>query len=154
MIGYVPQEPLLVNDSVINNITLGSPEVSNAQVHSALQAADALEFVEALPDGLNTRVGERGGQLSSGQRQRLAIARSLVHEPSLLILDEATSNLDQLSEQAVLQSIERLKGQLTLLAVTHHRPLMECADHSFHLDQGQLSSIANAASARPHPDSA
>lgn len=127
-IGYVPQEPLLVNDSVLRNVTLGEPGLTDDDARRALEAADAWEFVAALPDGLHSAVGERGGRLSGGQRQRLAIARALVHRPGLLILDEATSNLDPVSEEAVLETIRHLKGRLTMLAVSHDEGLVQAAD--------------------------
>jgi ATP-binding cassette, subfamily C, bacterial len=133
-IGYVPQEPLLVNDSVLRNITLGEPGFSEEDARAALEAADAWEFVSELPDGMHSTVGERGGRLSGGQRQRLAIARALVHRPRLLILDEATSNLDPESEAAVLETIERLKGRLTMLAVSHDEGLVKAADHVCRLE--------------------
>ena len=138
MIGYVPQDPLLVNDSVINNITLGAPDLTRADVERALDQADALGFVSAMAQGLDTPVGEKGGRLSGGQRQRIALARALVHSPSLLILDEATSSLDRESELAVLAAIDNLKGHLTLLAVTHQQPMLERADHAWRLGDGIL----------------
>lgn len=138
-IGYVPQEALLVNDSILNNITLGSQNISRQDVEWALAAADALEFVQNMPHGLETQVGERGGQLSGGQRQRLAIARALVHRPRVLILDEATSNLDRASEQAVLATIEGLKKNLTMLAVTHHQPLLDRADQVLRVENGKIT---------------
>lgn len=137
-IGYVPQEALLINDTVFNNITLGAPGLTREDAERALAAADALEFVRDMHGGLDASVGERGGQLSGGQRQRLAIARALVHGPGLLILDEATSNLDAAAEQTVLATIDRLKGRLTLLAVTHHRPLMDRADHLHVVRAGEI----------------
>lgn len=127
-IGYVPQEPLLVNDSVLRNVTLGEPGLTEDDARRALEAADAWDFVSALHEGLHSTVGERGGRLSGGQRQRLAIARALVHQPRLLILDEATSNLDPVSEQAVLETIRHLKGRLTMLAVSHDEGLVQAAD--------------------------
>ncbi len=138
-IGYVPQDALLVNDSVFANITLGAPGLSRDDARRALIEADAMDFVDQLPAGLDTRIGERGGQLSGGQRQRLAIARALVHRPRLLILDEATSNLDAAAEQAVLETIDHLKQRLTLLAVTHHRPLMERADRLLVVRDGVIT---------------
>lgn len=138
LIGYVPQDPLLVNDSVFNNVTLGDPELDRDDVEQALAQADALEFVQAMEQGLDTPVGEKGGRLSGGQRQRLAIARALVRRPKLLILDEATSNLDEASARAVLATVEHLKGRLTLLAVTHQEPLLELADRVYRIDDGRL----------------
>lgn len=138
LIGYVPQDPLLVNDSVFNNVTLGDPELDRDDVEQALVQADALEFVQAMELGLDTPVGEKGGRLSGGQRQRLAIARALVRRPKLLILDEATSNLDEASARAVLATVEHLKGRLTLLAVTHQEPLLELADRVYRIDDGRL----------------
>jgi len=138
MIGYVPQESLLVNDSVFRNITLGEPGLDEAAVRQALESADAWDFVASLPDGVHTAIGERGGLLSGGQRQRLALARALVHKPRLLILDEATSNLDAVSESAVLETIEHLKGRLTLLAVTHGDSLVDIADGVYRMSSGRL----------------
>ncbi|MDX1625956.1 MAG: ABC transporter ATP-binding protein [Wenzhouxiangellaceae bacterium] len=137
-IGYVPQEALLVNDSVYNNIALGASDLDRDDVVEALRKADALDFVMEMDGGLDAPVGERGGRLSGGQRQRLAIARALVHRPALLILDEATSNLDQAAERAVLDAIASLKGQLTMIAVTHHRPLLEIADRCVHVEDGRI----------------
>ena len=141
LIGYVPQEALLVNDSIFNNIALGSESITRNDVERALKQADALSFVSQMPNGLDTPVGERGGQLSGGQRQRLAIARALVHQPKLLILDEATSNLDQASEQAVLKTIEGLKNELTMLAVTHHQPLLDRADQVLRVEKGRIRQL-------------
>lgn len=140
-IGYVPQEALLVNDSVYNNISLGAPDVSRSDVEAALRKADAWSFVEPMPGGIDAGVGERGGQLSGGQRQRLAIARALVNRPQLLILDEATSNLDHVAEQAVLTTISHLKRELTLLAVTHQPALLELADQIYRIDDGQITRV-------------
>jgi len=137
-IGYVPQEALLVNDSVFNNITLGAPDLTRQDAERALQKADALSFVAEMNGGLDASVGERGGRLSGGQRQRLAIARALVHEPRLLILDEATSNLDQASEQAVLATIGHLKGELTMLAVTHQPGMLKLADRIYRVCDGRI----------------
>jgi len=141
MIGYVPQDPLLINDSVRNNITLGAEDIDERQIEQALEQSDALDFVLKMPQGIDSSVGEKGGRLSGGQRKRLAIARALVQGPQLLILDEATSNLDIASEQAVLATVGHLKQHLTLLAVTHHEPLLEMADRSWRLYDGQLTDV-------------
>lgn len=141
LIGYVPQEALLVNDSVFRNVSLGEHELSEADVQQALEDADAWDFVTRLPEGMHTFVGERGGRLSGGQRQRLALARALVHQPRLLILDEATSNLDPESEQAVLETIEHLKGRLTMLAVSHGSALVSVADRVYRMVDGRLTLV-------------
>ena len=136
-IGYVPQDPLLTNDSVLHNLTLGQTELTEADAQRALQQANAWDFVSALPQGLHTALGERGGRLSGGQRQRLAIARALIHQPQLLILDEATSSLDSAAEQVLVETIAKLKGQLTMLAVTHDDSLLAIADQCIRLHEGQ-----------------
>lgn len=139
LIGYVPQDPLLINDSVLKNLTLGEPDLGPAEAEQALRMADAWTFVEQLPQGLDTALGERGGRLSGGQRQRLAIARALIHGPRLLILDEATSNLDQATEAAIIETIEHLKGQLTLLAVSHDEGLVRAADQVIRIAGGRIA---------------
>jgi len=140
-IGYVPQEALLVNDSVFNNITLGAPELGREDVQRALEKADALDFVSRMNGSLEAPVGERGGRLSGGQRQRLAIARALVHGPQLLILDEATSNLDEVAEQAVLSTIGHLRGDLTMLAVTHQPGMLKLADRVYAIRDGHIETV-------------
>jgi ATP-binding cassette subfamily C protein len=139
MIGYVPQDPLLVNDSVFRNLTLGDPALSPEDAERALKMADAWAFINSLPEGMDTILGERGGRLSGGQRQRLAIARALIHRPSLLILDEATSNLDHESEGAVIATVNQLKGQLTMLAVSHDDALVDAADVVVRLQDGRIT---------------
>jgi ATP-binding cassette subfamily C protein len=137
LIGYVPQEALLVNESVFYNLTLGDDTLTEADAHAALRMANAEHFIEQLEHGVHTPLGERGGRLSGGQRQRLAIARALIQQPKLLILDEATSNLDASSEQAIIETVDQLKGQLTLLAVSHDRPMIDIADQHIKLLGGQ-----------------
>lgn len=138
MIGYVPQETILLHDSVLHNVTLGDPVYSDKDAELALRAAGAWEFVAALPQGINTVVGERGGRLSGGQRQRVVVARALVHQPKLLILDEATSALDPASEASIAATIEKLRGQLTILAISHQKRLVESADRVYQLQDGQV----------------
>jgi ATP-binding cassette subfamily C protein len=140
-IGYVPQESVLLNESVAYNVTLGEP-VAEDELRAALRAADALEFVEAMPEGLHTRIGEGGSRLSGGQRQRLAIARALIHKPRLLILDEATSNLDPDAQAVVIETLCHLKGKLTMLAVAHQERLMQIADHLYRMEGGEIHALA------------
>lgn len=136
MIGYVPQDTILLHDSILHNVTLGDPGLSIDDAEQALRAAEAWDFVSRMPQGLDTTVGERGGKLSGGQRQRIAIARALVNQPKLLILDEATSALDPESEMAIRQTMEALKGQLTILAISHNRGMVQAADYVYQLDGG------------------
>jgi ATP-binding cassette subfamily C protein len=136
MIGYVPQETVLLHDSILHNVTLGDPELGAEDAEHALKAAGAWDFISRLPDGMETVVGERGGKLSGGQRQRVVIARALVNRPTLLILDEATSALDPDSEEAVRQTMENLKGQLTILAISHNRAMVSAADRVYQLIDG------------------
>lgn len=136
MIGYVPQDTILLHDSILHNITLGDPALTTGDAERALHAAGAWEFVSKLPQGMETIVGERGGKLSGGQRQRIVIARALVNNPRLLILDEATSALDRDSEEAIRQTMESLKGQLTILAISHNRAMVQAADHVYRLSDG------------------
>ncbi len=136
MIGYVPQETVLLHDSIEHNVTLGDSALGTDDVERALRAAGAWEFVERLSEGSATIVGERGGKLSGGQRQRIVIARALINQPRLLILDEATSALDSDSEAAIRQTMESLKGQLTILAITHNRSMVEAAERIYQLGNG------------------
>ena len=136
-IGYVPQETLLLHESIAHNVSLGDRELSQADIEHALRAAGAWDFVSALPEGMHSSVGERGGRLSGGQRQRIVIARALVRRPPLLILDEATSALDAESAEAVRQTLERLRGSLTILTITHESGLVDIADRVYRLESGR-----------------
>ena len=137
-IGYVPQETLLLHESVFVNITLGEPQITEADVEMALRAAEAWEFVISLPEGMHTPVGERGSRFSGGQRQRIAIARALVHKPQLLILDEATAALDPVSEAAICETVSKLRGERTILAITHQPALLDIADQVYRLEHGMV----------------
>jgi len=136
-IGYVPQENLLLHDSVLYNVTLGDPALGPADAERALRAAGAWDFVSALPEGLESSVGERGGALSGGQRQRILVARALVNRPRLLILDEATSALDPATAAALADTLRGLRGSVTILAVTHQVDLVEAASRVYRLEKGQ-----------------
>ena len=140
-IGYVPQELVLLHDSVRTNVTFGDPEISDAAVERALRAAGVWEVVRELPGGLDASVGERGTLLSGGQRARIALARALVCEPVLLVLDEATAALDPATEQVVLETIEQLRGQVTVLAISHQPALSRVADRIYRVDGGRATLV-------------
>jgi ATP-binding cassette subfamily C protein len=139
MIGYVPQENLLLHDSVAENVTLGDPELGPADVAYALRAAGAWDFVSSLPEGPGTVVGERGARFSGGQRQRIMIARALAHRPRLLILDEATASLDPETEASLCESLAALRGEITVLAISHQRALVDAADRVYRIEKGSAS---------------
>jgi ATP-binding cassette subfamily C protein len=141
MIGYVPQDTLLLHDTVLVNVTLGDPGLSHDDGERALRAAGAWDFVKAMPQGMHSIVGERGGKLSGGQQQRIAIARALVHEPTLLILDEATSALDSESEAAICDTLQKLRGKITTLAISHRDSLVRVADRAYRLEEGRVERI-------------
>ena len=137
-IGYVPQDNLLLHDTVLRNVSLGAEEADETAVVAALKAAGALDFVNAMPDGVHTVVGERGSGLSGGQRQRIMIARALIWQPQLLVLDEATSALDRDSEAAICETLAALKGDITILAVTHQLALRRISDRVYIVSGGQV----------------
>jgi ATP-binding cassette subfamily C protein len=147
-IGYVPQENLLLHDTVRRNVTLGDGAVDDAEVERALKAAGAWDFVDRLGAGMDTIVGERGTRISSGQRQRIMIARALLWHPRLLILDEATSSLDPDSDRAIAQTLRDLAGELTVLVIAHHSALTELADRVYRIERGGVRSEAPGATVR------
>jgi ATP-binding cassette subfamily C protein len=148
-IGYVPQETVLFHDTVINNVTLRDDAISESRVVEALQMAGAWQFVREMPDGIHSIVGERGAQLSGGQRQRLAIARALVGNPDLLILDEATTALDPETEAAICATVRQLAGRMTIIAISHQRALQEAADILYRMEQGRLISVQSGNTVTP-----
>ena len=137
-VAWVPQRPRLFHGTVMDNIRLGNPNATPQQVHAAADDAFAAEFIEQLPLGYDTPVGEQGQGLSGGQIQRLALARALLSNAPLVILDEATANLDLASEQQVQAAIDRIAGQRSLLMVAHRLATVERADRILVLDQGRL----------------
>jgi len=138
-IGIVPQETILFSGTIEENIRYGKLDASETEVRAAAAAANALEFVQRLPDGFNTLVGERGARLSGGQRQRVAIARALLKNPRILILDEATSALDTESEHLVQQALERLMQNRTTFVIAHRLSTIMHADRILVLCQGRIT---------------
>jgi ABC-type multidrug transport system fused ATPase/permease subunit len=137
-IGIVPQEPALFSGTVRENIAYARPGADDADIVAAARAAHAWEFVERLPQGLDTRVGERGVKLSGGQRQRIAIARVFLKDPAIVILDEATSSLDSESERLVEDAmVELLRGRSTLI-IAHRLSTVRRADRVLVLDHGRI----------------
>jgi ATP-binding cassette subfamily C protein len=138
-IGYVPQELSLLHESVRTNISLGDTAISDTDILSAIEKAGAGEFLRSLPEGLDTNVGEMGGKLSGGQRQRISLARALVGNPAVLILDEVTSALDPATEADIIKNIAALGGDYTIIAITHRPAWTEVADRLYHVSRGQVT---------------
>jgi ATP-binding cassette subfamily B protein len=137
-VGVVAQEPILFATSIRDNIRYGRPDATDDEVRAAALAANALAFVEAFPDGLDTLVGERGVRLSGGQKQRIAIARAVLKDPAILILDEATSALDSESEHLVQEALDRLMEGRTTLVIAHRLSTVRDADEVVVLDAGRV----------------
>ena len=139
-IGYVPQTIFLTDDTLMRNVAFGlsEDEIDEEAVRRAIQAAQLSDFIHTLPEGLQTKVGERGIRLSGGQRQRIGIARALYHNPSVLVLDEATSALDLATEAEVMKDINRLKGEKTLIIVAHRLSTLENCNWIYRLEEGVL----------------
>jgi ATP-binding cassette subfamily C protein len=146
LIGYVSQETILLHDTILSNILVGAPDLTQADAEKALHQAGAWEFVNALPEGLHTIVGERGGLISGGQRQRIAIARALAHQPQLLLLDEPTSALDPKSEQNICKTLRDLSCSLTIIAVSHQPAVANAADYVIRLSSGEAKLLTKSSS--------
>ncbi len=137
-IGIVPQDTVLFNDSLFNNIHYGCPSASESEVYSAIKHAYLSEFVASLPDGVNTVVGERGLKLSGGEKQRVAIARTILKNPQILVFDEATSSLDSKSEKAILTAINDVAKNRTSLVIAHRLSTIVDSDHIIVMSNGQI----------------
>ena len=137
-IGLVPQDTMLFNATVKDNILYGRLDATDDEVYAAAKAANALEFIDKLPEGMQTMVGERGNSLSGGQRQRIAIARAILKNPKILILDEATSALDTESEKLVQEALERLMKGRTAFVIAHRLSTIKNADRIVVLKQGRI----------------
>jgi subfamily B ATP-binding cassette protein MsbA len=138
LIGVVSQEVLLFNASVAENIAYARPEASPEEIREAARLAHALDFIEDLPQGFATRVGEKGLRLSGGQRQRISIARAVLLDPAILIFDEATSSLDSESERLIQDAIARLLADRTVLMIAHRLSTVMDCDRILVMEQGRL----------------
>jgi len=137
-IGVVPQDTVLFNDTLYRNLAYGRPEATEEEVHRAARMAHLEGFIHSLPEGYDTKVGERGLKLSGGEKQRVAIARVILKNPPLLILDEATSSLDSLSEQAILGALREVSRQRTTLVIAHRLSTIRDADTILVMDSGRI----------------
>jgi len=140
-IGYIPQQIYLLDESILANVAFGVDEeqINEEKVWKALEQAQVKEFVESLPQGLHTEVGERGIRLSGGQRQRIGIARALYNDPSILILDEATSSLDDDTEKAVMEAVMGFHGNKTMIIIAHRLSTIEHCDIIYRVEDKQVT---------------
>jgi ATP-binding cassette subfamily B protein len=144
-IGIVPQEPVIFSSTAWENIRIGKQHATDAEVLAAAKSAAALEFLEALPDGLNTYLGEKGIRLSGGQRQRIAIARAVIRNPSLLLLDEATSALDAENETLIQTALESITADRTTLVIAHRLATVMNADRIIVMQDGTINEMGTHA---------
>ncbi len=138
-IGVVPQEVMLFGGSIKENISYGKQSASMEEIRDAAAKANALEFIESFPEGFDTMVGERGVKLSGGQRQRIAIARAILKNPAILVLDEATSSLDTASERLVQEALDELMKGRTSIIIAHRLSTVRQADHIFVINEGRIT---------------
>ncbi|MEK3991751.1 ABC transporter ATP-binding protein [Robertmurraya sp. FSL R5-0851] len=137
-ISYVPQDPYLFNGSIKDNLLLVKSDASDDEIWEALQFASADEFVKRLPNGFDTIIGDRGIRLSGGERQRIVLARAIIRKPALLVLDEATSALDTKNERIIQDSLDKLKGKMTIIIVAHRLSTIRSANQVLVLDKGRI----------------
>lgn len=139
-IGYIPQHIFLADDTIKNNIAFGIPDnqISEEKLKVAIESSQLMDYVNTLELGINTVVGERGVRLSGGQRQRIGIARALYNNPQVLIMDEGTSALDNITEKQIINSIESLKGSRTIIMIAHRLTTVENCDKLFYFENGEL----------------
>ena len=143
IIGYVPQSVFLLAGNIRDNVSFGLKDVDDKDIWEALDKAQLGEFIRNLPEGLNTQVGERGVKLSGGQRQRIAIARALFNKPEILVLDEATSALDNETETAIMESIDALAGQITMIIVAHRLTTIRNCNRIYRIGDGVAKEVSH-----------
>ena len=131
IIGYVPQEPILCNDTIRTNILYGRNGISDEKIWEVLKQVNLYDFVKRLDNKLDYLVGNKGSKLSGGQKQRICIARALVNDPKILILDEATSSLDKINENQILELLESLRDKVSIIFITHKPDILTIADQIF-----------------------
>jgi ATP-binding cassette, subfamily B, bacterial len=144
-LGIVPQEVILFGGTIEENIAYGKPGATTAEIREAARKANALEFIESFPEKFSTLVGDRGVKLSGGQRQRIAIARAILKDPAILILDEATSSLDAQSEVLVQEALEKLMAGRTAIIIAHRLSTIKKVDRIFVIKEGQLAETGSHA---------
>ena len=139
-VGYIPQMIYMLDDTIRRNVAFGEEEteIQDEKIWEALKDAQLLEFVKDLPEGLETKIGERGVRLSGGQRQRIGIARALYNQPDILIFDEATSALDNETEAAVMEAIDFLKGKKTMIIIAHRLETIRNCDIVYRVEKGKI----------------
>ena len=140
ILAYVPQQVYIFDESISNNIAFGhnSSEIDYDKMNKCIKLAELEDYIKNLPDGLNTIVGDRGKQMSGGQLKRLGIARALYRDPKILILDEATSEVDDLTQNKILDNLQNLKKGLTIISVTHNIKNTERANKIIKLHKGNI----------------
>jgi ATP-binding cassette subfamily B protein len=146
----VPQEVALFNETLADNVAFGNPDAGEADIWAALEAAELADFVDGLPYKLETRVGERGLKLSGGERQRVGIARALLANPRLLVLDEATSSLDGATEAAIQATLKKVRSGRTSLVVAHRLSTVVDADQILVIRRGRIVERGDHASLLAH----
>jgi ABC-type multidrug transport system fused ATPase/permease subunit len=137
-IGIVPQEVILFGGTIKENIAYGKPDATEEEIIGAARQANALDFIQSFPEGMQTLVGERGVKLSGGQRQRIAIARAILKDPAILILDEATSSLDAESEKLVQDALDKLMAGRTTIIIAHRLATIRKVDHIYVISEGKI----------------
>ena len=142
-LAYVPQSIYLIDGSIRENIALGRPEneIDDTHIEQVLRMAELYDFVTGLPQGIHTSVGDRGVRLSGGQRQRIGIARALYCQPEVLVLDEATSALDDETEKSITDTILKLKGKITIIAIAHRVSTLEMCDFKVRFEAGRANIV-------------